>query len=340
LAGGVAHDLNNILSGIINYPELILLDLPLDNPIRDYVKAIYFSGKKAADIVDDLITVARGAARKKEIVNINDIIDEYLHSAEYISMAAQYPSVMINVSLEKDLHNVTTSSVQVRKALLNLVINAVESVHSKGVVTVTSRNIVLAETIKGFDEIPPGEYVLLSVADTGSGISSEDMERIFEPFYSKKVMGRSGTGLGLAIVWNTVTEHGGHINVTSGKTGSVFDLYFPSSSLLVIEKKEGIALDAYKGQGEKVLVVDDEILQREIASQLLDTLKYSVVALESGEKAVEYLKHEKVDIVLLDMIMEPGMGGRKTYEKIIALYPEQKVVITTGYADTSEVIKT
>lgn len=337
LAGGVAHDLNNILSGIINYPELILLDLPPDSCIRDHVKAIYSSGKKAAAIVDDLITVARGAARKNEILNINTIIGEYLHSAEYASMTALYPSVKVKVSMDKDLHNITTSSVQIKKALLNLVINAVESVQKNGEVCISSQNITLQDPIRGFDEIPPGEYVLLSVADTGGGISSEDMERIFEPFYSKKVMGRSGTGLGLSIVWNTVSEHNGHINVTSGNNGTVFDLYFPSTRFPVSEKKENARIESFKGQGQKVLVVDDETTQREIASQLLNTLRYSSVACESGEKAVEYLKREKVDLVLLDMIMEPGMNGRETYEKIIEIHPEQKVVITTGFADTSEV---
>lgn len=337
LAGGVAHDLNNILSGIINYPELILLDLPLDSPIRNHVRAIYLSGKKAAAIVDDLITVARGAARKKEIVNINSIIDEYLHSAEYTSMVNQYPHVQINVSIDKDLNTITTSAVQVRKALLNLVINAVESVQGQGSVGISSQNIVLSTPIKGFYDIPQGEYVLLSVADTGGGITPEDMDRIFEPFYSKKVMGRSGTGLGLAIVWNTVTEHGGHINVTSGKNGTVFDLYFPSNRYRLAEKTESMTIDHVKGRGETVLVVDDEMIQREIATQLLESLRYSSVALDSGEKAVEYLKHQPVDVVLLDMTMEPGMSGRETYEKIIELHPTQKVIITTGYADTSEV---
>lgn len=337
LAGGVAHDLNNILSGIINYPELILLDLPLGSPIRDHVKAIYSSGKKAAAIVDDLITVARGAARKKEVVNINGVVNEYLQSAEYTSMIAMNPKVDINVTLDKNLNNISTSSVQVRKALLNLVINAVEAVEGRGSVTISSQNIELSTPLKGYSDIPRGEYVLLSVSDTGGGISPEDMERIFEPFYSKKVMGRSGTGLGLAIVWNTVTDHGGSINVTSGKNGTVFDLYFPSTQIRTSDCCEPLFSQHAKGNGQKVLIVDDETLQREIASQLLESLKYSSVALESGEKAVEYLKKDQADVVLLDMVMEPGMSGRETYEKIIELNPSQKVIITTGYADTKEV---
>ncbi len=337
LAGGVAHDLNNILSGIVNYPELMLLDLPPDSPLRDHVRAIYSSGKKAAAIVDDLITMARGAARKNEIMNVNTVIREYLQSAEFAGLKASRPEVRIEVSLDMDLLNIQTSPVQVKKALLNLVVNAVESIQGPGHVIVSSQNITLQEPIRGFDEIPPGEYVLLSVADTGGGISPEDMERIFEPFYSRKVMGRSGTGLGLSIVWNTITENKGHINVTSGTNGTVFDLYFPSTRFSLPHKEDNITLDTFKGQGQKVLVVDDEKSQRDIASQLLNTLSYASVACESGEKAVEYLKNERVDLVLLDMIMEPGMNGRETYEKIIELHPKQKVIITTGYADTSEV---
>lgn len=337
LAGGVAHDLNNILSGIINYPELILLDLPEDSPIRTYVEAIYASGTKAAAIVDDLITVARGAARKKEVLNLNTLIGEYLRSAEYASLSAIYPHVSVVVDLDDHLGNIAISPVQIRKTLLNLVLNAVESVQNHGNVRISSQNVSLDAPLKGFADIPPGDYVRLRVSDTGGGISPEDIERIFEPFYSKKVMGRSGTGLGLAIVWNTVIEHQGHIDVTSGRDGTVFDLYFPVSHASTVDSALRPAIEDFRGNGEKVLIVDDETIQRDIASQLLKTLRYSSVACESGEKAVEYLKTEKVDLVLLDMIMAPGMDGRKTYEKIIELHPRQKVVITTGYADTHEV---
>ena len=337
LAGGVAHDLNNILSGIINYPELILLDIPEDSPIKPYVEAIYASGTKAAAIVDDLITVARGAARKKEVLNLNSLIGEYLKSAEFRSLSSTYPDVHVHVNLDENLGNISISTVQIRKTLLNLVLNAVESVQGRGNVLISSENITLTAPLKGFTEIPPGDYVRLRVSDTGSGISPEDMERVFEPFYSKKVMGRSGTGLGLAIVWNTVIEHDGHIDVASDTGGTVFDLYFPETQSLACDSALRPAIEDFRGNGEKVLVVDDETIQRDIASQLLKTLRYSSVACESGEKAVEYLKTEKVDLVLLDMIMEPGMDGRQTYEKIIELHPRQKVVITTGFADTHEV---
>jgi signal transduction histidine kinase/ActR/RegA family two-component response regulator len=342
LAGGVAHDLNNILSGIINYPELILLDMDKKDPVRKHVEAIYSSGRKAAEIVDDLLTVARGAARKKEHVQLNSIVSEYLSSAEYDALMTRYPSVRVNVSMAGHLQNTMISPVQLKKTILNLMTNAVESLDSKGHVSISTRNITLSESIRGYNEIPAGDYVLLSVADTGSGISSEELDRIFEPFYSKKIMGRSGTGLGLAIVWNTVQDSEGHINVVSGRNGTVFDLYFPAYPAYIdptshlYDPSQDVSI---KGKGEKILVVDDESLQREIASQILSALQYSAVAMESGEKAIEYLKHEKVDLVLLDMVMGTGMNGRETFEKIIEEHPGQKVVIATGYVDSSEVVK-
>jgi len=167
--------------------------------------------------------------------------------------------------------------------------------------------------------------VVLTISDTGTGISPENIEKIFEPFYTKKKMGRSGTGLGMAVVWGTVKDHNGYIDVESTEEkGTTFTLYFPVTRKSVEERSE-ISLKDYMGKGEAILIVDDVEEQRQIASGMLKELGYSVVSVSSGEEAVEHLKTNKVDLLVLDMIMDPGMDGfRKPTKKILEVRPRAK----------------
>jgi CheY-like chemotaxis protein len=190
---------------------------------------------------------------------------------------------------------------------------------------------------KGYEDVRTGEYVVLAISDDGSGISPQDLDRIFEPFYTKKVMGRSGTGLGLAVVWNSMQDHDGYINVKSSEKGTVFELYFPVAREEVAADKEEVPLQDYLGHGEKILVVDDEERQREIASGILTRLGYNAETVSSGEEAIEYVKEHPVDLIVLDMVMPKGINGRKTYEEIIKIRPKQKAIIASGYAKTKEV---
>jgi len=180
---------------------------------------------------------------------------------------------------------------------------------------------------------------VLTVSDDGSGISTDDLERIFEPFYTKKVMGRTGTGLGLAVVWNALQDHDGYINVKTSKKGTVFELYFPATRKKLAVGGGAIPVKDYMGHGERVLVVDDEKRQREIACGILTKLGYDAEAVSSGEEAVEYLKKQSVDLVVLDMIMPKGINGRETYKRIIKIHPGQKAIIASGYAETPDVKK-
>jgi CheY-like chemotaxis protein len=220
---------------------------------------------------------------------------------------------------------------------MNLVANASEAIEGSGTVTISTANRYLDEPLKGYEDVRIGEYAVLSVSDDGSGISAEDLERIFEPFYTKKVMGRMGTGLGLAVVWNTVQDLKGYINVKSSEKGTVFELFFPVTREEVTGIEEEVPLEDYLGHGEKILVVDDEERQREIASGILTRLGYNAEAVSSGEDAIEYVKANPVDLILLDMVMPKGINGRKTYEEIIKIRPGQKAIIASGYAKTKEV---
>ncbi|KKK97327.1 hypothetical protein LCGC14_2653860, partial [marine sediment metagenome] len=206
-------------------------------------------------------------------------------------------------------------------------------------VTISTMNRYLDEPLKGYEDVRRGEYTVLTVSDDGSGISANDLERIFEPFYTKKVMGRSGTGLGLPVVWNTVQDHGGYINVKTSKKGTAFELYFPATRDEVADERDAVSVNDYLGNGEKILVVDDEERQREIACEILTKLGYTAKAVSSGEEAVEYLKEQSVDLLVLDMIMPKGINGRKTYERIIKIHPGQKAIIASGFSETADVKK-
>jgi CheY-like chemotaxis protein len=221
---------------------------------------------------------------------------------------------------------------------MNLVSNAVEAMPEEGHVTIATFNTYLSQPPEGNDAAVPGDYVVLSVSDTGIGMSKEDMEQIFEPFYTKKKMGKSGTGLGMTVVWGTVKDHSGYITVRSEKgKGATFTLYFPASRQQEEEKKPPTALEQLTGNGESILVVDDVEDQREVAILILKKLGYTVQGADSGEAAVEYVEKNPVDLLVLDMIMDPGISGLETYKRILSLYPQQKAIIVSGYTESEEV---
>ena len=337
LAGGVAHDLNNVLSGIVSYPELILMDLPDDSKLRKPIETIQDSGHRAAAIVQDLLTVARGVAITKEPLNINDLVGKYLNSPEFNKLKQYHPTVALEITLDSDLLNIRGSDAHIRKALMNLVSNASEAIEGNGNVAISTMNRYVDRPLKGYAYVNNGEYAVLAVSDDGSGISSDDLERIFDPFYTKKVMGRSGTGLGLAVVWNVVQDHDGYIGVKSDENGTTFELYFPITREEISDKPLSISIKDYKGNGETILVVDDMENQIEISCKMLETLGYQTKSVPSGEEAVEYLKEHTVDLILLDMIMEPGMDGMETYRRILEILPKQKAVIVSGFSESERV---
>jgi len=338
LAGGVAHDLNNILSGVVSYPELLLSDMPEKTPFRDALLLIKKSGEKAAAIVQDLLTLARRGVAISTVVNLNGIIEDYFRSPEFLKLKTYHPEVECKVELKDGLHNNLGSPVHLSKTIMNLISNAAEAMPDGGTITVSSENTIIDKPIKGYPDIKKGSYTIITVSDTGVGIAPEEIERIFEPFYTKKVMGRSGTGLGMAVVWGTVHDHNGYIDIKSTPgEGTTFHLYFPSTDEPLQAEKEQISMDRYKGNGESILVVDDVEEQRNIADKILTKLGYSVASSASGEEAVEYMQNQSTDLVILDMIMDPGMDGLETYRRIIEHHPNQKSIIASGYSETGRV---
>ncbi|MCP4343282.1 MAG: response regulator [Desulfobulbaceae bacterium] len=340
LAGGVAHDLNNILSGVVSYPELLLLDLPKDSPYRKPIQLIQDSGKKVATIVQDLLTLARRGVTVTDVTNLNILISDYLMSPECKELEASHSRIDVKVDLAKDLHNITGSPVHLTKSIMNLISNGMESISGKGTVCIKTENRNVSKSISGVDDIKRGVYAVLILSDTGIGIPASYQARIFEPFFTKKEMARSGTGLGLAIVWGTVHDHNGYIDIQSVEgTGTTFTLYFPITNQSLSFSDSSLSIKEYMGRGEKILVIDDDQDQRKIAAEMLTKLNYKVDTVASGEEAIEYLRTKKADLLILDMIMHPGIDGLATYSKILEYRQNQKAIIASGYSETDRVIE-
>jgi PAS domain S-box-containing protein len=337
MAGGVAHDLNNILPGIISYPELLLHQLSEDSDLRKPLLAIHESGKRAAAVVADLLTVARGAAAEREVHDLNRMVREYLDSPECAKLKTLYPHISRQKNLDAKEPFISCSPVHIQKCLMNLMTNAAEAIGDQGMIRVRTGNRYLAPEKEGEQGLAEGEYVVLTVEDNGPGISEIDLEHIFEPFYTRKMMGRSGSGLGLTVVWNTVQDHGGRVQVERSDGGTRFHLFFPAVTGEDRRAAEDDASVNLLGNQEHLLVVDDEPQLRDIAAQILQGLNYRVDLVESGEQAVEFVKKQPVDLVLIDMHMEPGMNGRQTYEELVRRHPDQKAIIVSGFSESNDV---
>lgn len=339
LAGGVAHDLNNVLGVLSGYSELLLLELPEDHKARKNVEKILQSTEKGAVIIQDLLTLARRGVAVSDIVNLNRIVDGFLKTPFFEKIKNDHPRITFRAECDPRLLNIKGSAVHLEKALINLVSNAAEAIAEAGEIVIRTENRYVDRILISHEEVQEGDYVLLIVSDTGMGIPAEHREKIFEPFFTKKTMGWSGTGLGLPIVWGTVKDQNGYIDLqTKEGKGTTFILYFPVTREEAALPQQRKPLEDYRGGGERILVVDDIAEQREIASSLLMKLGYEVETASGGEEAVKFLQEKEVDLVLLDMIMSPGPDGLETYRKIRDIDPRQKTILVSGFSETERVL--
>lgn len=338
LAGGVAHDLNNILGGIVGYPELLMQGIDKNDKLYKPLKTIHNSGVRAAAIVQDLLTLTRRGVVVTEIVNLREIISDYLESPEFNSLCAHHPAIRVEKEIAGDLLNILGSKLHLSKTIMNLVSNAAEAMVDGGTIQLLAQNCYIDAPVGHYEEIVEGEYVLLTVADSGQGIAQKDIVRIFEPFYTKKVMGRSGTGLGMSVVWGTIKDHDGYIEVNSKQgVGTTFKIYFPVTRKTIEKPESPFDLFDYMGEGEKILVIDDIEEQRVIATSMLEQLNYNVHSVDCGEEALMLLQSEQFDLLVIDMIMEPQMDGLETFRQVLQITPSQRAVMASGYSETERV---
>lgn len=338
LAGGVAHDMNNVLGVLVGYSELLMLEAEAGSPFLDHAGNILKAGQRASAIIQDLLTLTRRGVENSVPLDMNRIISDFLKTPEFEQIKAFHRQVIFRQELDPDLLPLEGSPVQLSKMIMNLLLNAAEAISDRGEVVIRTQNRYIDQSLPGYEETTEGEYVLLKVSDTGIGIPSTDLKRIFEPFYTKKKMGRSGTGLGLAVVWGTVKDHKGYIDVKSEEgNGSTFFIYFPITRKALEEEGAGPAQATYAGQGESILVVDDIQEQRMLADRMLTSLGYRVETAERGEEAIEYLETHQADLLVLDMIMDPGIDGLETYKRILEIHPRQKAIIVSGFSESVRV---
>lgn len=337
LAAGIAHDLNNILSGLVSYPDLLLTEIAVDDPMHKKISIIQNSGKKAAVIVQDLLTLARRNTNILDLCNLNIIINEYLESAEFHLLQSKCAGLQIKKYLAQDLFNVRGSAAHLSKLIMNVLHNAIEAMPAGGSLSIATDNVTVESPLVRYEEVPIGKYVRVTVTDTGVGISKEDISRIFEPFYTKKSMRSSGTGIGMTVIWATIKDHRGYIDISSREgDGTVLSFYLPSTEEIEVALNPKVVLEDFFGS-ESVLIIDDVPEQREIGKNMLTKLGYRVQTAASGEEAIQVLKRENVDLLILDMIMPGGLDGLATYQAVSEFKPGQKAIITSGFSESQRV---
>ncbi len=336
LAGGVAHDFNNLLAGVLGYAELIKAHIDSisggedkENPIYRYAEMIEKSANRASDLTQKLLAFARRSEFQVESVNLNEIIEEVV---DILSRTIE-KTIIIKKELEPNLDLVEADPSQMNQALLNICINARDAMPNGGILKIKTFNTHLERKffITG-DTSRPGNYVAVEISDTGLGIDKSIIHRIFEPFFTTKGKTK-GTGLGLSMVYGIVRKHGGYIDVKSELGhGSVFTIYLPVCEGKTRQRKEEICkkADLDKGRG-RILVVDDEEIVRELAKEILTQRGYEVILAEDGIEGISLYQRNKIDLVILDMVM-PKKTGQEVFEELKKIDPDVRVVIATGYS--------
>jgi PAS domain S-box-containing protein len=337
LAGGMAHNFNNLLMGIQGNASLMLLETDSSHPNYGRVKNIEKSVQNASRLTHQLLGYAREGGYEIKTISLKQLIKE---TSDTFAMTKK--EIEVHLKLGKDLFGIKADQGQIEQVLLNLYVNAADAMPGGGDLFLKTMNVT-HEDMRGKPyEAKPGDYVLLTVRDTGSGMDKETMERIFEPFFTTKGMAR-GTGLGLASVYGIVKAHGGYIDVESKKGhGTTFSIYLPASSEKVALKEVELPEKILKGK-ETILLVDDEDMVLDVGEQMLKKLGYEVLLAEGGREAIELYNKNRdiIDMVLLDMIM-PEMGGGKTYDKMKEINPDIKVLLSSGYSvdgQATEILK-
>ncbi len=335
MAGSVAHDLNNILTAVVSYPEILLKKMQEQDPYFAEIKKIQEAGRRAAAVVADLVSVARGKKTKPPPLDLNEQILSHLESIEHNERLAEYPGVAIDTRLQTDLQSCFCSPQRVHKILLNLIGNGLEAVGHDGIINISTENTRFANPVMRDQSMRVGNYVKMSIADNGEGIAPEDLEHIFDPFYSTKQSGRSGTGLGLAIVWNSVMESDGWVEPVSDKSGTRFDVYLPASGKEpAVKQVERRKQD--NGGGETILLVDDEVEQNETLQNMLSSIGYKAFCATTSEQALGFMRSCRVDLVILDMIMENDLDGCQLYRKMLEINPDQRALVISGFSESTQ----
>jgi len=326
LAGGIAHDFNNLLSVISGSVSIMLIDTDASHPNYELLKGIEMEVRRGARLTDQLLGYARKGRYDVKPTNLNELVIDTAYT-----LARTRKELTIHQDLDGDLCAIDADESQIEQVLLNLYTNAADAMPDGGELYLKTINTTHQEMAGVLYNPKPGNYVLLTVADTGTGMDSETLDRIFDPFFTTKQMGK-GTGLGLASTYGIVKGHGGYIDVESEKgRGTTFSIYLPALEEK-IEKSLPVTKHFYEGSGT-ILLVDDEPKVLMAGTQILKRSGYTVIEAEGGREAVEIYKEnkDKIDLVVLDIIM-PYMSGGQVYDRLKKINPGVKVLLASGYS--------
>lgn len=337
LASGIAHDLNNVLAPILMSVELLQLKFP-DAHTQRLLKIVAAAGKRGTELVGQVLSFARGGLEGddtgfalRKTVQLRHLLKEI----QYI-IAETFPkSIELYTDIKLDLWKICGDTTQLHQVLMNLVVNARDAMPNGGRLKISAENKVIDQEYTSFNQsAKPGCYVVITVRDTGTGIPPEIIERIFEPFFTTKEVGK-GTGLGLSTVIGIVKSHGGFVNVESELGGTSFQVYLPAAEGSDQQVEE---LELPKGNGELILVVDDESAIRETTKTILETYNYQVLTAGDGVEALTLYAqyHQEISVVLVDMMM-PSMDGSITIYSLQKINPESKIIAISGLASNEQI---
>jgi len=332
IAGQVAHDFNNLLAPLIAYPDFIKDELPKNHPALTYLDQMEKAAQKIANINQDLLAMGRRGHCNQDILNLNTIIQQAVADFEPLPKTLAF-----EIDLDDSLMDILGGGAQIHRVISNMLHNAQDAMQNIGQITIKTENYYVDDVSMIYGRVPKGEYVKLTMTDTGCGIPDDIVQKIFDPFFTSKTTDKKcGSGLGMSVVDAVINDHNGFIDLsTKVGEGTSFYLYFPITRKSKDEKQD---IDIYGGS-ESILIVDDDEVQRQVTSQILKKLGYQITSVKSGEKAVELIKDKQYELLILDMIMPDGMDGAETYRRILEISPNQKSIIVSGFSESERVIE-
>ena len=330
LAGGIAHEVNNLLQVVLGHADMLLMSKGMDEKFNRSLEIIRMTARNGADLVKRILTFSRRAEPEKSAVNLTEAV----RKVERILRQTIPRMIHLEMVLEENLRMISADHSQVEQILLNLAVNARDAMPEGGRLVFETKNVTIRkEFCRTHPEVKPGKYVLLTVSDTGQGMAKETLDRIFEPFFTTKQPGK-GTGLGLSMIFGVVKSHGGDITCYSEVgVGSTFNIYFPASTEDLRPDDTATTIEMPAGGTETLLLVDDEDAVLTLGAEMLELAGYTVLTAANGQEALEIYQNRgnSISLVILDLVM-PGISGRKCLEELLKMNPNAKVLIASGYA--------
>lgn len=327
VVGQIAHDFNNLLTPLLAYPDLIRNEIGGNPKAVEYLDIIEKTAGDMARLTRTLLTLARRRKIGTEAISVNEVIGQVIEEMQPLVPAG----ISIKLELEDNLLDVTGSRDQVKRVIENLCQNAIEAMGTTGVLQMKTENIYLDTLVGNYSAVTIGEYVKITVSDTGCGISKDIRDKIFDPFFTtKKASKQRGSGLGLTFVHGIIRDHRGYIVLESHVgQGTIFSVYLPiSRNAVQVDEQSGMPHGT-----ERILVVDDDPQQVQVLTNLLEVLGYAVTGVNSGEQCLRLLRLEgrHFDLIILDMVMDHGLDGLTTYLEVSKTVPDQRVILVSGY---------